>query len=86
MLESLWRTHSCVPRSHSCERFGVPLARQLIGAVKHKSFKMFAHKDISKDLRCLAEGINFAQASQKGQLGVGRSACATSEPHGMSTA
>jgi hypothetical protein len=20
MLKSLWRTHSCVPRSHSCER------------------------------------------------------------------
>jgi hypothetical protein len=26
MLKSLWRTHSCVPRSHSCERWPSRLA------------------------------------------------------------
>jgi hypothetical protein len=29
MLKSLWRTHSCVPRSHSCERYASALAPTL---------------------------------------------------------
>jgi hypothetical protein len=30
--DALWRTHFCVPRSHSCERLG--LGRQWIGVFK----------------------------------------------------
>jgi hypothetical protein len=48
MLKSLWRTHSCVPRSHSCERWpsrlAYPWRSMLLVTIEHKCLKMFAHE------------------------------------------
>jgi hypothetical protein len=47
MSKSLWRTHSCVPRSHSCERWASRLAQHAACAIEHMFFKMFAHMKLS---------------------------------------
>jgi hypothetical protein len=51
MLKALWRTHSCVPRSHSCERWPSRLAyhwrSMLLVTIEHECFKMFAHEKTS---------------------------------------
>jgi len=66
-----------VPCSHSCEHFSMRLDVAMSGGTARNSAQchlVFDVTNISKDLRCLPDGIDFAQPSQKGQPGVGMSA------------